>query len=42
VPVFRLHPARGGFNKGIKVAFQNNGVLGYQGTSINKLLVRMI
>jgi large subunit ribosomal protein L30 len=42
VPVFRLHPARGGFNKGIKVNFQNGGVLGYQGTDINKLLVRMI
>jgi large subunit ribosomal protein L30 len=42
VPVFRLHPARGGFDKGIKVAFQQGGVLGYQGTSINKLLVRMI
>ena len=42
VPVFRLHPARGGFNKGIKVAFQKGGVLGFQGTAINKLLVRMI
>ncbi len=42
VPIFRLHPARGGFNKGIKVSFQQGGVLGYQGTNINKLLVRMI
>ncbi len=42
VPIFRLHPARGGFDKGIKVSFQQGGVLGYHGTDINKLLVRMI
>ncbi|MEX2684927.1 MAG: 50S ribosomal protein L30 [Candidatus Sigynarchaeota archaeon] len=42
VPIFRLHPARGGFNKGIKIAFAEGGVLGYHGTEINKLLVRMI
>ncbi|MBN2152048.1 MAG: 50S ribosomal protein L30 [Candidatus Lokiarchaeota archaeon] len=42
VPVFRLHPARGGFGKGIKISYHQGGVLGYHGTNINKLLVRMI
>ncbi|NMC08439.1 MAG: 50S ribosomal protein L30 [Candidatus Lokiarchaeota archaeon] len=42
VPIFRLHPARGGFDKGIKVSYQQGGVLGYQGSGINKLLARMI
>nr|MDO8083737.1 50S ribosomal protein L30 [Candidatus Sigynarchaeum springense] len=42
VPIFRLHPARGGFNKGIKITFAQGGVLGYHGTDINKLLARMI
>jgi large subunit ribosomal protein L30 len=42
VPVFRLHPARGGFNKGIKIGFTMGGVLGYSNAKINELLMRMI
>ena len=42
VPVFRLHPARGGFFKGIKVQWGQGGVLGFHADGIDKLLMRMI
>ncbi|HME52052.1 MAG TPA: 50S ribosomal protein L30 [Candidatus Lokiarchaeia archaeon] len=42
VPVFRLHPARGGFFKGIKVQWGQGGVLGFHSDGIDKLLMRMI
>jgi len=42
VPVFRLHPARGGFFKGIKVQWGQGGVLGFHANGIDKLLMRMI
>jgi large subunit ribosomal protein L30 len=42
VPVFRLHPARGGFFKGIKKPFANGGVLGFHGEQINKLVKKMM
>ncbi|MHA1792779.1 MAG: 50S ribosomal protein L30 [Promethearchaeota archaeon] len=41
-PIFRLHPPKGGFLKGIKKQFTQGGVLGFQGNNINKLLERMI
>lgn len=40
-PIFRLHPAKNGL-EGIKRSVQNGGALGYRGTSINKLLGKMI
>ena len=42
VPVFRLHPAKGGFFKGIKVQWGQGGVLGFHADGIDKLLMRMI
>nr|MDO8114411.1 50S ribosomal protein L30 [Candidatus Sigynarchaeota archaeon] len=42
VPVFRLHPARGGFFKGIKVQSQVGGSLGFYPNGIDKLLERMV
>lgn len=42
VPVFRLHPARRGFFKGIKVQYHQGGVLGFHSDGIDKLLIRMI
>ncbi|MHA1369522.1 MAG: 50S ribosomal protein L30 [Promethearchaeota archaeon] len=42
VPVFRLHPPKGGFPKGIKVPFALCGVLGFHARDINKLLTKMI
>ncbi|MCE4600566.1 MAG: 50S ribosomal protein L30 [Desulfurococcales archaeon] len=41
-PFFRLHPPRGGFRRTIKRHYTNSGELGYRGTDINKLLVKMI
>jgi large subunit ribosomal protein L30 len=40
---FRLHPPRGGFErKGIKVPFQKGGALGYRGTKMNELILKML
>lgn len=42
-PFFRLSPPRKGFErKGIKVQFKNGGALGYRGSRIKDLLMRMI
>ncbi|MBD3185682.1 50S ribosomal protein L30 [Candidatus Bathyarchaeota archaeon] len=41
-PVFRLHPPRGGFPKGLKVQRSMGGVLGFHGKDINKIVVKMI
>ena len=40
-PVLRLHPPRGGF-KGSKRAYRAGGGLGYRGTKINDLILRML
>lgn len=40
-PVFRLAPARGGFN-GKKRHFNEGGSLGYRGDAINDLIERML
>jgi large subunit ribosomal protein L30 len=37
---FRLHPARKGY-RGIKRGFSEGGDVGYRGTAINELIVRM-
>ena len=42
VPVFRMHPPRGGFLKGIKVQFTQGGALGFHGKKINDLINRMV
>ena len=42
-PFFRMHPPRGGFErKGIKIDFNQGGVLGNRGAAINDLLKRMM
>jgi len=42
-PFFRLHPPRGGYERGgIKKPFVLGGALGYRGEHINDLLMRMI
>ncbi len=42
-PFFRLHPPRGGFERGgIKKPFHLGGALGYRGKYINDLIRRMI
>ncbi|MEM0320080.1 MAG: 50S ribosomal protein L30 [Candidatus Nezhaarchaeales archaeon] len=41
-PVFRLHPPSGGFKGTIKKPFEQRGELGYRGSAINELLLRMI
>ena len=42
-PFFRLHPPRGGFEKGgIKRPFSLGGVLGYRKDRINSLIQKMI
>ncbi|MEM2214117.1 MAG: 50S ribosomal protein L30 [Candidatus Nezhaarchaeales archaeon] len=41
-PVFRLHPPSGGFKGAIKKPFEQRGELGYRGSAINELLLRMI
>ena len=42
-PFFRLCPPRGGFErKGIKRSFGSGGALGYRGSAINELIMRMI
>ncbi len=43
LPVFRLHPPRGGFErKGIKMPFSLGGALGDRGAHIKELIERMI
>ncbi len=43
LPFFRLQPPRGGFErKGIKTSFQKKGALGYRGSKINDLIIKMI
>ena len=42
VPIFRLHPPKGGFYSGIKHQYQQGGALGFHGNEINDLLSRMI
>ncbi|MFT4310114.1 MAG: uL30 family ribosomal protein [Candidatus Woesearchaeota archaeon] len=40
--VAHLHPPRGGFErKGIKISYQNGGVLGNRGDAINALIEKM-
>ena len=41
-PVFRLHPARGGFDGKKKLSFNVGGELGYRGKKINSLLLKMV
>ncbi|NOZ30572.1 MAG: 50S ribosomal protein L30 [Crenarchaeota archaeon] len=41
-PFFRLHPPRGGFKKTIKRHYTNAGELGYRGSDINKLVLKML
>lgn len=42
-PVFRLHPPRGGFDRGgIKKSFTVGGALGYRAENINTLIRKMI
>ncbi|MHA1734599.1 MAG: 50S ribosomal protein L30 [Promethearchaeota archaeon] len=41
-PVFRLHPPRGGHRGGIKRDFNSGGTLGFVGSYINKLLLKMM
>jgi large subunit ribosomal protein L30 len=40
-PFFRLHPPIGGFKRSIKKAYPK-GVLGYYGTKINALVIKML
>lgn len=41
-PVFRLHPPKKGFRGRIKKPFKDGGELGYRGSNINDLLMRMM
>lgn len=41
-PVFRLRPPKGGFKKSTKKPLGSDGELGYRGSEINKLLLKMI
>jgi len=41
-PVFRLHPPKGGFKGSIKKPYKSGGELGYRGSTINELLMKMI
>lgn len=41
-PVFRLHPPRGGFKRSVKKPFKSSGELGYRGSEINSLILRMM
>jgi large subunit ribosomal protein L30 len=41
-PFFRLHPPRGGFKKTIKRHYTNSGELGYRGSAINDLILKML
>ncbi len=41
-PFFRLHPPRGGFKRSIKKHYNAGGELGYRGSDINNLILRML
>ena len=41
-PVFRLHPPKKGFKGSIRKPFNAGGELGYRGSEINHLILRMI
>ena len=41
-PFFRLHPPRGGFKRTIKRHFRAGGELGYRGSAVNELVLRML
>jgi len=41
-PCFRLHPPKGGFKGSIKKPYNADGELGYRGSAINDLIMRMI
>ncbi len=41
-PIFRLHPPKGGFKRSIRKPFKSGGELGYRGSEINNLVMRMI
>lgn len=41
-PVFRLHPPKGGFKKSTRKPMGSDGELGYRGSEINKLLLKMM
>ncbi|MEB3759633.1 MAG: 50S ribosomal protein L30 [Desulfurococcales archaeon] len=41
-PFFRLHPPRGGFKNTIKRHYTNSGELGYRGSTINELIIKML
>ncbi len=41
-PFFRLHPPRGGFKGSIKKHYGEGGELGYRGSAINELVLRML
>lgn len=41
-PVFRLHPPRKGFKRSVKKMYTDGGELGYRGSDINELILRMI
>jgi len=41
-PVFRLHPPSQGFKGKVKRSYASEGVTGYRGEAINKLLEKMI
>lgn len=41
-PVFRLHPPKGGFKKSTRKPIGSDGELGYRGSEINKLLLKMM
>lgn len=41
VPIFRLHPPKGGY-EGVRKQFQQNGSGGYRGNEINILIRKMI
>jgi large subunit ribosomal protein L30 len=40
--VFRMHPPRGGYRKGIKVSYQEGGDLGYRRKGMDDFLAKML
>ena len=40
--VFRMHPPRGGYRKGIKVSYQEGGDLGYRRSGMDEFLTKMM
>lgn len=41
-PIFRLHPPKGGFKRSTKKPLGSDGELGYRGSEINKLVLKMV